>query len=85
MSSVDDAIFLMDGENMNDTKKVCLIHKKKEKCVTKSSKDKSITSIVLEKSQPIDIIKPKTNKIDKTEFFPSSPYTKSRFSAPAIL
>jgi hypothetical protein len=92
MSSIDDAIFLMDGEVIDNNTK----YKKKEKVkldkgidinkLLKKEDTYNTTSALIQRSPPIDIIKPQTiPSKTRAEFFPSSPYVKNGFSAPAIL
>ena len=80
MTSVDDAIFLMDDEvidNINTDIKTTQRPKINKKELHKES------SIVIAKSPPIDIIKPIINNSD-VEYYPSSPCT-SKIIVPATL
>ena len=78
MASIDDAIFLMDDEDLCDTiiKPVQSSNKKAKQIISNSLPNETISIINIAKSPPIDIIKPVKPKINqKAEFVPSSPYT----------
>ena len=105
MASIDDAIFLMDDDvicnNSNTSNTSNTSNKVKPMKHTKLRKwtlpiipicditDEKKGLIKLEKSPPMDIIRPCINKCkNNTDFIPSSPYIvsdKKGFSAPAIL
>jgi hypothetical protein len=78
MTSIDDAIFLMDDEVRCSTisKPIKSNTKNMEKNISKTLPRDTIEIINIAKSPPIDIIKPLKQKIiKKEEFVPSSPYT----------
>jgi len=78
MTSIDDAIFLMDDEVRCSTisKPIKSNTKNMEKNISKTLPRDTIEIINIAKSPPIDIIKPlKQKNIKKEEFVPSSPYT----------
>ncbi len=77
MASIDDAIFLMDDEAIYDSIKKPIKHSnnKKEREISKSLPNETISVVNMAKSPPIDIIKPEKKKIKKKEeFVPCSPY-----------
>ena len=76
MTSLEDAIFLMDDEVLCHTikKEIKSSNKQVRQSVSKSLPNDTIINIA--KSPPINIIQPERLKIKKdTEFVPSSPYS----------
>jgi hypothetical protein len=70
MTSINDAIFLMDDEVIDNI----TINTKKHKINnTKIKKKPKEPTIVIAKSPPIDIIRPHLNN-SLVEYYPSSPY-----------
>jgi hypothetical protein len=74
MSSVDDAIFLMDDEVIDNISTKIKTTKTTKKKKHKNNKIYKESISVIAKSLPIDIIKPNIEN-SLIEYYPFSPYT----------